>query len=143
MPIAQGVKTKWGVPVAVLVAQGALESSWGRQVKGNAYFGIKGHSPNGQSISFGTHEEVDGKLVPVTGHFRSYASMADAADDYGRLLKTRPAYAGAFAYTNQPDLFVDQVAAAGYATDPDYAKKLKAIIHAHNLSQYDQSARGK
>ena len=143
VPIAKAVKTKWGTPVAVLVAQGALESSWGRHVKGNAYFGIKGHSASGQSVSFGTHEEVGGKLVAITDDFRAYASMADAADDYGRFLKTNPRYAGCFAFTDQPDLFVDRLAAAGYATDSGYADKIKTIIRVHKLAQYDQAAAGK
>jgi len=34
VPIAQGVKKTWGTPVAVLVAQGALESSWGQHSRG-------------------------------------------------------------------------------------------------------------
>ena len=137
LPIARDVKKNWSVPIAVLIAQGALESAWGQHVKGNAYFGIKGKSGTGKSVNFTTHEVVDGKSVVITDGFRAYADLAEAADDYGQFLKNNPRYAACFAYPDQPDQFVDQLAAAGYATDPDYAKKLKSIIRAHHLAAYD------
>ena len=64
----------------------------------------------------------------------------EAAEDYGRFLRTNRRYATCFAYSDQPDLFVDHLAAAGYATDPDYADKLKRIIRAHRLGDYDRAA---
>jgi type VI secretion system secreted protein VgrG len=139
VPLGRQVKKKWGVPIAVLVAQGALESGWGLHVKGNAYFGIKGKSSKGSSVSFGTHEVVRGKSIAITDTFRSYKDIAEAADDYGQFLKNNPRYSACFAYSNQPDLFVDHLAAAGYATDSDYAKKIKSIIKAHNLAILDQA----
>jgi len=77
-------------------------------------------------------------MVAITDSFRAYTSMADAADDYGRFLRTNKRYAGCFAFSDQPELFVDQLAAAGYATDEGYAGKLKAIMHVHKLTQYDR-----
>ena len=50
LPAAVEVKRNWGVPIAVTIAQGALESGWGLKVKGNAYFGVKG-----KSVTFTTH----------------------------------------------------------------------------------------
>ncbi len=140
LPIAQSVKQTWGVPIAVLIAQGALETGWGQHVKGNAYFGIKGKSESGGSVSFATHEVVDGKSITIHDSFRAYASLQEAADGYGEFLRSNPRYAAAFAYTDQPDRFVDTAAAAGYATDPDYAHKLKSIIRAHGLAAYDKTA---
>lgn len=138
VPIAQNVKKKWGTPVAVLVAQGALESSWGQHVKGNAYFGIKGHAPTGKSVVFGTHEVLGGKTTSIDDRFRAYGSMAEAAEDYGRLLRTDKRYSACFAYVDQPERFVEELAKAGYATDPQYAAKLKSIIRSHALQRYDQ-----
>ena len=141
VPIARKVKENWGLPIAVLIAQGALESAWGRHVKGNAYFGIKGTSLSGKSVNFSTHEVVDGQTITIHDTFRSYASLQEAAEDYGRFLRTNRRYATCFAYLDQPDLFVDHLAAAGYATDPDYADKLKRIIRAHRLGDYDRATR--
>jgi flagellum-specific peptidoglycan hydrolase FlgJ len=138
LPIARDVKKNWGVPIAVLIAQGAQETGWGRHVVGNAYFGIKGHSPSGASVDFTTHEVVGKQSVAITDTFRAYDSLADAADDYGRFLKTNPGYASCFAYSDNPDQFVDHLAAAGYATDPNYAAELKSIIRVHQLAEYDR-----
>jgi peptidoglycan hydrolase FlgJ len=140
LPPARNVKVKWNVPIAVLIAQGALETGWGRHVKGNAYFGIKGKSSSGGSIDFATHENVGGRSVAITDSFRAYASLQEAADDYGAFLKGNKRYAACFAFPNDPSKFVDLLAAAGYATDPQYASKLKSIIRAHGLAAYDQPA---
>lgn len=136
-PIAIKVKTDWRVSIGALIAQGALESAWGKSAPGNAYFGIKGKAPTGKSVSFGTHEVEDGKTKAIVDQFRAYDSMADSADDYGRFLSTNKRYATCFAYSDQPELFIDQMAAAGYATDPDYAKKLKAIVRTYKLAELD------
>jgi flagellum-specific peptidoglycan hydrolase FlgJ len=60
--------------------------------------------------------------------FRAYASYAEAAEDYASLIKRK--YPAAFAYRD-PERFAESVARQGYATDPDYARKLKSIIHSH------------
>ncbi|EOI5885938.1 MULTISPECIES: glucosaminidase domain-containing protein [Citrobacter] len=59
LPAAINVKRNWGVPIEVTIAQGAFESGWGRKAKGGAYFGVKGKSPEGKSITFTTHENYD------------------------------------------------------------------------------------
>jgi flagellar protein FlgJ len=138
LPAARSVKIKWGVPIAVLIAQGALETGWGTHVKGNAYFGIKGKSPTGQSVNFTTHEVYGGRAQVIRDNFRAYGDIQDAADDYGRFLRTNPRYVACFAYRDDPDSFVDHLAAANYATDPHYADKVKGVIRAHNLAEYDQ-----
>ena len=136
-PAAKAVNAAWGVPVCVVIAQAALESSWGQHVKGNAYFGVKGKSSAGASVSFATHEVANGHATLIHDSFRAYTSLEEAADDYGRLLRNNPRFSPSFAYSKQPDQFVDHVARAGYATDPNYAAKLKNIIKAHRLDQID------
>lgn len=138
LPIAKQVKTKWGVPVAVLIAQAAQETGWGRHVKNNAYFGIKGKAPNGSSVVFGTTEVINGKVIHKSDTFRAYTGLADSADDYGRFLSTNARYKTAFAHKSNPDQFVQEIAKAGYATDPNYAAALISIIHSHHLAQYDK-----
>jgi flagellar protein FlgJ len=135
LPAAINVRAKWGVPVAVTIAQSAQETGWGRKVVGNAYFGVKGKSPKGASTSFGTTEVVDGKVIHIKDQFRAYTGYADAADDYGRLLSENSRYKGAFAFKNDPIAFVEAIAKAGYATDPNYGRDLKNIIRTHNLQR--------
>lgn len=127
---AQTISARTGIPAEVILAQSALESNWGRTVKDNAYFGIKGKSPSGKSTTFATHEvTLAGQRVGEIDEFRAYANYAEAADDYGSLIQRR--FAGAFAYRKDPEKFAEAVARQGYATDPHYAAKLKSIIHSH------------
>lgn len=124
------VSVRTGIPVEVILAQSALESNWGRSVKGNAYFGIKGKSDSGHSTTFSTHEvTLSGHRVNEIDEFRAYANYVEAADDYASLIKRK--YPTALAYRNDPEKFAENVASHGYATDPLYEKKLKAIIHSH------------
>ncbi len=134
---AQQVKQTYNVSIAVLIAQAALESGWGQHVVDYAYFGIKGHAPTGNSTTFQTTEVIDGQVIHEAQTFRAYTSFADAADDYGRFLTTNHRYAGCFQYANDPINFAKTLAAAGYATDPNYASKLIAIMQGHNLIGYD------
>ncbi|WP_233806459.1 glycoside hydrolase family 73 protein [Paraburkholderia sp. HP33-1] len=133
---AQAIQRKYGVPAGVVLAQSALESNWGRTVKGNAYFGIKGRSPNGQSTTFSTHETVNGVSVATTDTFRAYSSYADAADDYANMLKHSARFRSAFMHIDSIG-FATEIARNHYATDPQYGAKLISIIHSRHLDHYD------
>ncbi|HBV38871.1 MAG TPA: flagellar biosynthesis protein FlgJ [Erwinia sp.] len=137
LPAAINVKARWGVPIAVTLAQGALESSWGTHAPGNIFFGVKGKSPDGKSINVTTHENYGGKSTVIQDGFRSYDTLEQSADDYGRFLASNQRYAGAFAYRNDPEKFIHVVAKAGYATDPHYEKKILSIIRVNGLKDYD------
>ena len=97
---------------------------------GNAYFGVKGKSSSGNSTRFVTHENMPGgQRVSQVDEFRAFASYAEAADDYASLIVRR--YSGALAFKSDPVKFAEAVAGRHYATDPDYAKKLKSILRLH------------
>ncbi len=138
LPSARKANESWGVPISVLIAQSAQETGWGVHVTDNAYFGIKGKSPSGDSTTFTTHEVVNGKSVKIDDSFRAYKDIDEAADDYGRFLAENPRYDGCFLYKDKPEKFVAALAAAGYATDPLYATKLLNIIRHYNLTEYDK-----
>lgn len=138
LPAARKVKASWGVPVSICIAQAALESAWGQIVKDNAYFGIKGKSQSGASTTFTTTEFVAGKKLTTKDTFRAYKDFEEAADDYGRLLSSNPLYQGCFAFKNDPLKFAEQLQKAGYATDPNYAAKLKSIITTYGIGEYDK-----
>lgn len=127
---ARLVAAKTGVPIEVILAQSALESDWGRSVKGNAYFGIKGKSPTGDSTSFATREVTPtGEVTSAVSEFRAYTDYAEAANDYAALIQRK--YPLAMLVRKDPMKFAEAVATQGYATDPHYAIKLKSIIRAH------------
>lgn len=131
---ARAVSTQSGVPASVILAQSALESGWGLHVVDNAYFGVKGRTPNGATTTFVTHEVVQGVAHRVTDNFRAYSSYADAARDYASALRRR--YPAALAHGNDSLTFVTYL--RGYATDPMYVQKIQSIIRTHQLQQYDR-----
>lgn len=133
---AQEIQGKYQVPAGVVIAQSALESNWGRSVIGNAYFGVKGRAPSGDSTTFTTHEVVNGKAIKIDDAFRAYGSYEDAADDYAQMLRNTPRFRSCFLYTRSSQ-FANALARNGYATDTFYAVKLNAIIRVHKLDQYD------
>ncbi len=135
---AKKIKTKYKIPVSILIAQAALESGWGRHVKDNAYFGIKSHKSKGAVTSFTTTEFINGKKVTMKDSFRAYASFDEAAEDYGKFLTTNSRYKSAFAHSNDPYKFANILQSSGYATDPQYAKKLQSIISTYYLDDYDK-----
>jgi peptidoglycan hydrolase FlgJ len=138
LPGAKRVKKKYGVPISILIAQAALESGWGTSVKGNAYFGIKGKSPQGESIEFTTTEFLKGKKIILKDTFRAYVDFSESADDYGQFLKKNNRYKKCFDFSSKPLIFADKLQEAGYATDPKYAEKLKNIIKKYYLDDYDR-----
>ena len=135
-----------GRPALATLAQCALETGWGEHAPGNMYFGIKA-SPSwkGKRQLITTREvhstrnvkypEVisitprkDGRFdYKVKDWFRAYDTAAESFADHGRFLRENPRYKAAFE-TTDPREFIDRIAAAGYATDPTYASKLKNII---------------
>lgn len=125
--LAVRVEKKYNIPAPVAIAVSALETGWGRYVKGNNYFGIKG---SGQE--FKTHEYVDGKRIKIVDGFRAYDSMEASFMDFGLFLNENPRYKKCFE-TETPHEFVIEMHQAGYATDPEYSNKLISIIDRYNL----------
>jgi flagellar protein FlgJ len=135
---AQDCQRKTGIPASITLAQAALESGWGAQAAGNNLFGIKAdRSWKGPTIDFRTTEHFDGKDVKLTDRFRRYSSWLDSMVDHAQFLLKNERYAPCFKETTGPG-WARQLQACGYATDPDYAKKLQDIIRSRNLAFYDQ-----
>ena len=130
-----------GIPATFMIAQAAHESGWGRREIVNAdgsashnLFGIKaGAGWSGPVAEVTTTEWVGGEPQKVTAKFRAYASYAESFQDYARLLKENPRYAGVMAQlqtgTASPEIFAGGLQRAGYATDPAYADKLTRVIN--------------
>ncbi|WP_085169031.1 glycoside hydrolase family 73 protein [Paenibacillus barengoltzii] len=135
-PLAAANSKESGIPASLTIAQAILESNWGTSrlaVQGNNLFGLKGTGPAG-SLILPTTEYRSGKAVVVNAAFRKYRSWAESITDHARLLSA-PRYAGAIRKTG-PEA-ARAVAAAGYATDPQYANKLIQLMNTYSLTQYD------
>ncbi len=125
-----------GVPADLILAQAALETGWGKErIKtasgGNSHnvFGIKaGASWKGEITDITTTEYVDGKPKKSVQSFRVYPSYEAAFSDYASLISSAPRYQGV---VNAPDAkaAAQALQRGGYATDPEYANKLIAVMN--------------
>ena len=136
---AQKVNLKYKIPVSIVIAQAGHETGWNLKPKGNAFYGEKSHNSTGPSVTFTTHEVINGKKIKIKDKFKKFSNYAAAADGYGKFLSTNKRYKACFSYPKRPYKFADAVAAAGYATDPDYAKKLKRILKSFYLTDFDRT----
>lgn len=125
---AVGVAERYGLPAAVVLTQGGLESAWGAAAYGNNFFGIKANAAwNGQTQLLGTSEFVGGKYVRVKRAFRKYSTPEESFVDYCKFIVGNRRYNTAVARYKQSgdsEQYCRDIAAAGYATAPDYADKL-------------------
>lgn len=127
-PVAKEVAADLGVSHKIVLAQAALESGWGKSMKGNNLMGIKSHGEKG-GVDIVTHEVVNGKKVKITDSFKQYESPEDSIRGYGAFLKANSRYkhflrAGA----ENEDAALSALQQSGYATDPQYSYKLATII---------------
>ncbi|MBG0818619.1 glucosaminidase domain-containing protein [Planomonospora sp. ID82291] len=134
-----------GVPASVTLAQAILESGWGRSTlstRDRNYFGIKcSGGPAGRAAGcrdYPTTECGSGGCGKTTASFRTYRTAADSFADHGDFLASNRRYRAAFAHTGDPDRFAQEIAKAGYATDPAYPGKLTALMRTHGLYGYDR-----
>jgi flagellar protein FlgJ len=135
---AQDCMRRTGIPASITLAQAALESSWGARAPGHNLFGIKADkSWTGPTVTFQTHEHLNGRDVTMTDTFRAYSGWLDSMLDHAQFLQANPRYRGCFKAIDGAS-WARALQAAGYATDPDYAKKLIDIMRDRNLAFYDQ-----
>ncbi|AYN26688.1 MULTISPECIES: flagellar assembly peptidoglycan hydrolase FlgJ [Buttiauxella] len=124
-----------GIPHHLILAQAALESGWGqRQIlteKGEPsfnLFGVKASSSwKGEVTEITTTEYENGEAKKVKAKFRVYSSYLEALSDYVGLLTRNPRYA-AVTNANTAEQGAQALQNAGYATDPNYARKLTGMI---------------
>jgi len=131
LPHANEAARELGVDPRALIAQAALETGWGRSQPGgdsHNLFGIKaGANWNGASVQANTQEFDSGVASRVDASFRAYGSPRESVEDYVRLIRDNPRYASAMNTGSDVQAFANALQRGGYATDPDYARKLAAV----------------
>lgn len=130
LPHAQKAAQVLGVEPQVLIAQAALETGWGKHFAAPYnLFGIKADQRwHGPKSTQETVEFTGAMPMVEQADFRAYHSFEESFLDYARFLRENPRYEKALANVTHNDAFVDALAEAGYATDPQYATKIKAIL---------------
>jgi flagellar protein FlgJ len=135
-PLAQQAAAKLGVKPQVLLAQAALETGWGKAIiqqrdgtSSHNVFNIKADGRwTGKKAIVPTLEYIDGVAVRQTAAFRAYDSFDESFRDYVEFLQNNPRYNDALQQAQDPEKFIQALHEAGYATDPQYAQKIKRIV---------------
>jgi len=141
-PHAEAAGAELGVDPRAIVAQAALETGWGRSVtrdgngvSGNNLFNIKADARwSGDRMTVRTLEFEDGLPRQTVAAFRAYPDLKSAFTDYVRFLKGNPRYTEALRSGGDGEAFAQSLQAAGYATDPSYADKLRSILASPRLN---------
>ena len=139
-PAAQASAKASGVPASVTVAQAALESAWGESKLarfGHNLFGVKADAAwKGEVLTMQTREFQAGKWITIPANWRKYADWLECINDHAAFLRKNKRYSIALA-TTTAEAFARALQTAGYATDPEYGKKLVAVMRSHNLAALD------
>ncbi len=133
--LAMSEMRRSGVPASITLAQGIIESDYGRSrlaIEANNHFGIKCHSGwKGPSITH--HDDKRNEC------FRKYRKPEESYYDHSDFLTSASRYAFLFDLDDKDYKgWARGLKKAGYATNPDYANMLIRKIEENELWRYDQ-----
>nr|DAT33959.1 MAG TPA: Muramidase (flagellum-specific) [Caudoviricetes sp.] len=147
-PYALETERKTGISALFILAQSALETGWGQHAPGNMMFGVKASVSTPAEkrqlvqtteilatdkakfpVIISIEKRPDGKFkYTVKDWFRRYDSPEESFTDHANLFMKNKRYAKALLVKSNPYKFAEEVAQAGYATEPTYAERLKVVI---------------
>lgn len=148
-PFALASEKETGISAIAQLAQGALESGWFTVAPGNMIFGVKdtdGVNGNEQLLTTTEYSRSANAKFPniisvkpvirngqkwykykIKDYFRKYPTPKESFVDHAQFFLKNKRYATALTVKHEPYQFIDAIAKAGYATDPNYAATLKSI----------------
>lgn len=133
--IAQFEMKAYGIPASITLAQGILESGYGRSAlvkKTNNHFGIKCHT--GWEGAYDFHDDDEKGEC-----FRKYNHPMYSFRDHSIFLTSRARYSFLFDLRNDDYRgWAHGLKEAGYATDRKYPSKLISYIEQYQLFKYDK-----
>ena len=137
--VAQLEMKAYGIPASITLAQGLLESGFGKgelALKTNNHFGIKCHT--GWKGDYDFHDDDEKGEC-----FRKYNHPMYSYRDHSIFLKGRSRYASLFNLRKDDyKKWAHGLKKAGYATDKRYPNKLISLIERHELYKFDKAVMG-
>ncbi|MDW7690787.1 glucosaminidase domain-containing protein [Flammeovirgaceae bacterium SG7u.111] len=156
-------QAKFNIPASIKLSQSALETSYGRRILNNNYFGIKdksGKTRRKTTTEYYTAAElkrnkdkvVSQKLVKKNGktfykctvrdHFQEYITPWQSFRAHSTYLRNNNRYHKLFSRGKDFNEWADTIGSTkmggvGYATSPIYGKILKSIIKRYHLDLLD------
>lgn len=150
LPYAKETEQKTGISAIAILAQAALESGWATKAPNFMFFGVKdsdGINGNEQLITTTEYSKRNDLNFPVIlkvepvmiqgqkffkytikDYFRKFKSPEESFTHHAQFFLKNGRYKTALEVRDNPERFVEEIAKAGYATDPNYSKTLKQII---------------
>ena len=140
-PIAVSEMSRTGIPASVKLAQGLLESDWGRSELSqfaHNHFGIKcGGSWEGRTY-YKVDDDYDKKGRLTESCFRVFAGDEASYIAHSEFLLQNQRYGFLFEYdATDYKAWAKGLKKAGYATDPSYPSKIIGVIHKYDLTRFD------
>lgn len=148
-PDARKIEYKTGISAVAMLAQSAGEGGW-KEGPGNMMFGIKdtdGLNGNEQLVRTKEYHASPNLKYPVIysvtpvkkGNlilykydcetwFRKYDTPADSFADYARFIFENPRYEKAVNLREIPELYLRELARAGYATGTNYEEYMMQML---------------
>lgn len=146
-PFAKEVEKETEIPALAIMAQAAHESGWGKAAIGYNIFGIKFRKGDpgykeiltteyssrpdmfkGQNVKSVVYDKKTNKYkYKVLQYFADYPTPKEAFLAHSRLL-LNDRYKHALRFKHSPKRYMIAVWRAGYATDPNYGRKICAMI---------------
>jgi hypothetical protein len=132
--IAVSEMKRTGIPASITLAQGMIESDYGRSTlarEANNHFGIKCHNDwSGPKVYHNDDKRNE--------CFRKYSKPEDSFHDHSEFLKSGSRYGFLFGLSSTDyKAWARGLKKAGYATNPEYANMLIRKIEEENLHYYD------
>jgi flagellar protein FlgJ len=135
LPFSKKAGKELGIDPKLILAQAALETNWGRSIPKHKdgsssfnMFGLTGQSQLGNSVKLRTKEFKGNKPYHRFASFRAYMSFSECFSDYVRILSTER-YQRKIQDAKTAHEVARGIQRAGFATDPNYARKLMKAYH--------------
>jgi flagellar protein FlgJ len=145
-PVAVKVRVDGG-PLfpSVSIAQMLLETggrlnSWNNLVGYKVGEGTRTPYWDGKAVNKKTWEVYEGRVETPTADFRAYPSIEYCLKDQALLFFRLQQRYKRVIEAKTPKEQAEMLQACGYATDPNYASKIWAIIGSDHLENYDREA---
>ena len=135
-PYAMEQQIKYGIPASVILAQMAIESSWGTSAlarNDNNSFGIKKGSSWTGRVSYYDDDQAHEA-------FRSYDNAGQSLSDHSATL-LQPRYLRRCPTDSTDHLgWIKGIKAGGYATASNYVDSVESLIRTYGLDKFDRLA---
>lgn len=136
-PYAMEQQVKYGIPSSVILAQMAVESSWGSSAlarNDNNFFGIKRGSTWTGRVSYYDDDRPQEA-------FRSYDNVGQSLSDHSAtLLQSRYLRRCPVGDSTDHLGWIKGIKAGGYATASNYVESIESVIGKYGLDRFDRLA---